>query len=404
MMTVIAGRRWPSVVMSLVLLTCLAGCGGSSSEQPADGSPSGPAAGFNILPITIGGGTSLCTGIVNQPCVSVTICIPETLQCQTVDDILLDTGSIGLRIFRSVLTLDFSSRLEQDSQGNQIGECVIFGTAALWGPIAAAGIILGHEPEVVAPIQLIDASFAGQSASVNPCNQPVEDTPANARLNGILGIDAFSSDDGYGLYFSCTSQGCPPVIIQPLRFVQNPIALLPADNNGYVVSLPPVGDSGALVVTGELIMGIGTQSNNTPPAVSVLTRNPSTGRITTSYKGVTYPAFLDTGSTFLFFPDATIPLCQTIDGAFCPPSSLNLSATNHGLNQVSTVVAFQVANAESLRETGNGVFDNIGGHLGPANPFSDEFDWGLPFFLGRTLYAGMDGKNSMLGIGPYWAH
>ncbi len=404
MMTVIAGRRWPSALWPAVLLLSLAGCGSSSSGDPPGPVPGGSPPGSNVVPITIGGGASLCTRIVNHPCVSVTICLPGTSQCQTVDDILLDTGSIGLRIFRSVVTLNFSSRLEQDSQGNQLGECVFFGTAALWGPIATAEIILGQEPEVVAPVQLIDASFAGQSASVNPCKEPVEDSPENAGLNGILGIDAFSSDEGYGVYFSCTPQGCSQVPIQPLRFVQNPIALLPADNNGYVVSLPPVGDSGARVVTGELIMGIGTQGNNTPPAVSVLTRNSANGRIATSYNGITYPAFLDTGSTFLFFPDATIPFCQTIDGAFCPPSSINLSATNHGLNQVSTVINFQVANAESLRETGNGVFDNIGGNLGAGNPFSAEFDWGLPFFLGRTLYAGMAGKNSVLGVGPYWAY
>jgi hypothetical protein len=151
-------------------------------------------------------------------------------------------------------------------------------------------------------------------------------------------------------------------------------------------------------------MGIGTHANNTPPAVSVLTRNPADGRIATSYKGVTYPAFLDTGSTFLFFPDAALPLCPTIDAAYCPPSAVNLSATNQGFNQASTVITFQVANAETLEGTGNGVFDNIGGTFGATDPLSAEFDWGLPFFLGRTVYTGMDGKNSMLGMGPYWAY
>ena len=40
----------------------------------------------------------------NKPCVSVTVCSPGTSTCQTISDILLDTGSTGLRIFKSLLT------------------------------------------------------------------------------------------------------------------------------------------------------------------------------------------------------------------------------------------------------------------------------------------------------------
>ena len=386
-------------VVALVLAVFATACGSSSSSGTSGGGQSGIPQGMNVLAVTVGG-TTLCTSLVNQPCVSITLCIPGTATCQTVSDIVIDTGSVGLRVFKSALTVDLSQHIEKDVQGNQIGECVIFGIGATWGPVATAGVIMAGEPEAVVPIQLIDATFAGQSAMSNPCGQPVDTTPANSLMNGLLGIDAFSSDSGAGGYFSCGAQGCAP-IGQPPNFVQNPVAALPDDNNGYVFLFPPVGNAGAPSVVGALIFGVGTQANNTPGAVSVFDRDPGTGTITTVYKGTIYTSFLDTGSTFLFFHDTTIPLCPNINGAYCPPSTLSLSATNNGVNQISQMVQFQVANAQSLANTGNAAFNNLGG---PDAALPGEFDWGFPFFLGRTVYTGISGRGSMLGIGPYWAY
>lgn len=383
----------------LLLLASCAGCGNSSHSSSSSSGNNGIPQGPNVLAVTIGG-AGLCAGIENQPCVSVTVCLPTTSQCQTVSDILLDTGSVGLRLFRSVLTLDLSAQIETDAQGNQVGECIIYGIGADWGPVATAGVVLANEPEVRVPIQLIDATFAGQSAVSNPCGQPVDTNPTTAHYNGLLGIDGFVSDQGAGLYFSCGAGACTATA-QPPNFVQNPIAALPTDNNGYAVMFPAVGPNGAPALTGALILGIGTQSNNAPAGGSVYTRDPTTGTITTSYNGATVRGFLDTGSTFLFFQDPTIPLCPTISGAFCPPSPLSLSAVNEGSNQISGIVNFQVANAVNLQNTGNAAFNNL---AGPDTGLLREFDWGLPFFLGRTVFTGMAGRNSLLGVGPYWAY
>lgn len=391
--------RMCSGVVTLILAIFAVACGSSSSNGPSGGGQSGVPQGMNVLAVTIGG-NGLCASLVNQPCGSITLCVPGTATCQTVGDIVVDTGSVGLRVFKSALTVDLSQHIEKDAQGNQIGECVIFGTGATWGPVATAGVIMAGEPETVVPIQLIDATFAGQSAMSNPCGQPVDTTPAISLMNGLLGIDAFPSDSAAGVYFSCGAQGCAP-IGQPPNFVQNPVALLPNDNNGYVLLFPGVGSTGAPTVAGALIFGVGTQGNNAPGAVSVFDRDPGTGTITTVYKGTTYTSFLDTGSTFLFFHDATIPICPNIAGAYCPPSTLSLSATNNGVNQVSQMVNFQVANAASLANTGNAAFNNLGG---PDTALPGDFDWGLPFFFGRTVYTGISGRGSVLGIGPYWAY
>jgi hypothetical protein len=75
---------------------------------------------------------------------------------------------------------------------------------------------------------------------------------------------------------------------------------------------------------------------------------------------------------------------------------MNLAGTVIGTNGGQIVVPFQVANTENLVQTGNAAFNNLGGDF-------SIFDWGLPFFLGRTVFIGIEGQSSSLGTGPYFA-
>ena len=390
-------KHWAVVCAVVALLNGCGGGGGGSSSPP-------PVVGANVLTVTIGQ-SKVCRN-ANELCTQVTVCQPGTSTCQTISDILVDIGSTGLRIFGSIPKPPLSQ--EVDAQGNPIGECAFFADGtAFWGPVQRAAVVLGGEPAVTVPIQVIAPTFAGQSSGQNPCNAPVDSTPADSLFNGILGIGLFAQDCGStcatqsnnSLYFSCViaTSICTGTTVSLANQVQNPVMLLPVDNNGAIISLPAVSSAGAHSISGSLILGIGTAGNNSPPAgVSVLTA-PS-GFVTTDYKGTSYTqSVIDTGSNGYFFPDPNLRVCPSLPDFYCPqPSPANLSATLSGANNNQATISFQVADTENLVQTGNAAFNNLGG------PFS-TFIWGIPFFLGRTTYVAFEGQTSSLGTGPLLA-
>jgi hypothetical protein len=79
----------------------------------------------------------------------------------------------------------------------------------------------------------------------------------------------------------------------------------------------------------------------------------------------------------------------------------SFSATNIGYGSATGVLAaFMIGNADSLFNTSNSAFAELGG----TAPVGSGFDWGLPFFFGKTIYVGLDGTKSNLATGPYWAY
>lgn len=381
-----------SVYLCLLLADCGSDSGGGNAPSPSS----------NVMAVSIGA-SSVCTN-VNELCAEVTVCQPGTTTCQTVSDILVDIGSVGLRVFGSVLSTSLQQAL--DAQGHPLGECAFFADGGTtWGPVQVADVMLGGGPPVRVPVQVVNSSFAGQTISQNPCNSTVDSDPKDASFNGILGIGLFRQDCGpvcavninNNLYFSCNGASCTSTAVPLSDQVQNPVWLLPSGNNGVVLALPNVPANGAPTVSGSLIVGIGTAVNNQPPSgVSVLTTDEN-GFLTTTYNGKALLSIIDSGSNGYFFPDAGIPLCaMPLNVFYCPPNPLNLSATLMGTNGRQTVVPFQVANTESLLQTNDAAFNDLGGPL-------SVFDWGLPFFLGRTVFVGLEGQQSVLGSGPYFA-
>jgi hypothetical protein len=171
-----------------------------------------------------------------------------------------------------------------------------------------------------------------------------------------------------------------------------------------IVQLPSVPLGGTSSINGNLILGIGTQSNNVPTSVTAYSASATTGEFTTQFSGRTYDSFIDSGSNGLFFTPPTtsqLPNCAAPNTAwFCPATTVSFSATNTGASGApSGVIPFHIGNLVDLTLNSSiRVFAEVGG------TFRSNFAWGLPFFFGRTVVIGYEGSASSLGNGPYWAY
>jgi hypothetical protein len=261
------------------------------------------------------------------------------------------------------------------------------------------------------PMQIIGAeNFANIPTSCSS-NGPTMQSLADLGANGILGVGNFKQDCGpacaaesnLGIYFTCPSSGCQEITQPIAEQLQNPVSLFATDNNGVIIELPSVGAGGAVSVNGELIFGIGTESNNALGSATVLTLNDN-GDFSTSFQGKTYTnSFVDTGSNGLFFLNTAateIPVCSDANFFYCPTATDNLSATNQGQNGSSTPINLSVENADALLSSSNPnfVFNDL------AGPGSGNFDWGLPFFLGRNVFVGFEQENISGNAGPFTAY
>ena len=374
-------------------------CGGAPASTPAPAS--------NVQAIVVNAGPT--NNYFNGAFTSVTICVPgQTTGCQTIDGVLVDTGSSGLRVLSSALTLSLPQ--QAGSNGGPIVECAQFLDGFTWGPVQTADVKLAGEQASRVPIQVIDERAFPNIPTSCSSSGTAEDTIDALGANAILGVGLFKQDCGLacafvgssnpGFYFSCPASGCQPAAVPLVSQVQNPVALFPTDNNGVVIQLPAVPAGGAVSVTGSLIYGIGTQSNNALGSAKVLTVD-AIGNITTVFGSRSYPAsFIDSGSNGIYFLDSAstgLPLCPDSSDFYCPASTQSLSTTNIGTNGVSVPALFNVGNADTLNSRFF-AFSEISG------PNADGFDFGLGFFFGRGVFTAIEGQATAGGAGPYFAY
>jgi hypothetical protein len=385
---------------AVAVLLMAAGCGGGKST---------PSTAANVQAVTVDPGPA---NNVNLLFTTVTICAPgSTSTCQTIDHVQVDTGSTGLRIVSSVLSLSLPQ--QTDANNNPIVECGQFADGVTWGSVKVADVRISGELAGSVPIQVIaDPVFSAVPASCSGIG-PVENSVQALGANGLLGIGNFQQDCGAacalsiipGTYYICPSTGCQESLASLTQQLQNPVGMFAQDNNGVSISLPSVSAAGASSVSGTMTFGIATQGNNGLGNAQVFPLDPTTGAFTTSLPSSSVSSysnsFIDSGSNALFFADANIAVCtsSTDSGFDCPPSALNLSATNQGINGPASTINFQVANAGSLLAS-NVAFGNLAG----TNSDASSFDWGLSFFFGRKVFVAIEGQSTPAGLGPYIAY
>jgi hypothetical protein len=409
-------------------MLCVTACGGGSL---ADGGGGGtPPTGSNVQAITVDSGPAVIANstspAVNTAYTTVIVCSPgSTTNCQTIDHIQVDTGSSGLRIIASVLTITLP--LQTDANNNVIAECTQFVDGSSWGPVRQADVKIAGETASKQEVQVIgDPAYPQIPTACVGTGTTVENTVTAFGANGILGVGPFIQDCGSGceqqggaVYFTCPSTTTCADTGMPLALqVSNPVASFTTDNNGVIIQLPSVAAAGSSAVAGSLIFGIGTQSNNGLGSAKVLMVETTHGYLTTNYKlGTLQSSFIDSGSNAYYFPDGTITVCPdgtVAAGFYCPPATQNLSANIVSpINGTSVAVNFSVANANTLF-SGTSVitaastlaapttsFDNTGD--GTTSNGNNTFDWGLPFYFGRSVYTAIETRNTSGGVGPYFA-
>lgn len=406
-------RVFPSkriLTVSLFVVSMLAiGCGaGSGMSEQSQSSQPRTTAGSNVEGISVNVGPDL--NYVDGAFTTVTICVPgSATNCQAISGILVDTGSSGLRILSSALTISLPQ--QTGSGGNPIAECAPFADGITWGPVQTADVKIAGEQASSLPVQVIgSANFSAIPSSCTSQGVP-EDDLQNLGANGLLGLGQSIQDCGPdcaasgspGIYYSCPTSGCVATMESLAQQVQNPVASFATDNNGVIVELPAV--SGAEPsVSGSLIFGIGTQSNNGLGGATVFGTD-SMGNFNTTYQNTTYVSFLDSGSNGVYFLNSSstgLPICSSITFWYCPSSTQTISVLNEaetGTNGASATATFIVGNAAALTSNFNAAAVNGVGGPGPG-----MFDFGLPFFFGRNVYVAIEGKSTPGGTGPYSAY
>ncbi len=368
----------------------------------------GNSVGMDVAP----GPASSSSQTFNIPLTTVTVCVPSSNAntCATIPNVLVDTGSSGLRLMASVLSsagITLPAFSDPGNSANVIGECGEFADGYTWGAVDSAVVIVGGEQTSAAvQVQVINDSASPSPAAPSACSSlgPSLNSVNAFDANGVLGVGVFDQDCGSScsqVYYTCTSSGtCTSTTLALADQVSDPVAAFSTDNNGVVLQLPSIPATGQTGASGTLTFGIGTESNNALGSAVVLTAD-DMGNVTTSFNGTSNLAgVLDSGSNAYFFADSTLaasPCASSGAGAafYCPSSTQSLTATNQGANGTQSQVSFQVADLNSI-STSDFAIDDVGGTMS-----SGDFDWGLPFFYGRSTFVLFEGTS---GGGTYGAY
>jgi len=143
-----SNRRFTITSLTILAAGSLIACGSGSSSSNAAA---------NTVAIAVNGGPN--NNYANGVFATVSVCVAGTSTCQTIPDVLVDTGSFGLRILSSAMgTIAGSLSQQKGGNGNPVFECAQFVDSVLWGPVKTADVQIGAQKAAGIPVQIVDAS------------------------------------------------------------------------------------------------------------------------------------------------------------------------------------------------------------------------------------------------------
>ena len=405
-----APMRRVALGLALAVSTLLAACGGgggsSTPAVPAATTNPGvslatPPSGPNVVPVSVRQLNTSGTSTANTPYVTVTVCDASNV-CQSIPNVLVDTGSAGLRIFANQLSSVNLPGIVAAS-GGKLAACAQFASGYTWGSMREATVQIGglstagaipieviNDPAIPTPplaCQNEGQDFSGQLAGV---------------VNGILGISNFTYDCGQactvqlskyaaaglstpGVYFSCSGTSCTETSASLDQQGINPVAADPAPyNNGSILLLPAVPlPWGAQTATGVLVLGINSASNNQLPSGAQVFPLDNLGNLSVAVNGSAGTGFIDSGSNGYYLA-LNLPPCTQSTGFYCPLPPAN-EALELSSGAIVANAGITIASADAMFQTANAALPALGG----TAAVSGQIDLGLPFFFGRPIATGI---------------
>jgi hypothetical protein len=353
----------------------------------------------NVVPLTV---RTPHSGF-NRLVVTVIVCEPGTARCATIDDVMVDTGSTGLRLEASAVPRSLRLPAFTGAGDRPLAECLRFIHDDAWGPLVRADLRIGGMTATDLPIQII-----ADDDRPRPVGCPTSIVKPTS--NGTLGVGPNLFDCGGaceqnprspGVFVRASdAAGAGPVgerdawspvqgKVPPESRLPNPVSRFPDHSNGIVIELPPSPPGGADELVGSLTFGVGTAPNNRIGKAGII-RLDGRGRFTTSFGGVAYPdSYIDSGTPAYLLSDDALPRCAGMTWAYCPVPERTLHATIAGADGAATPIAFTVGDYRAARDRSVGAWD---GFAEAAEPSSRAFVWGAPLFIGRRVFLVQAGK------------
>ncbi|PIT77698.1 DUF3443 family protein [Limnohabitans sp. B9-3] len=384
-------------LLVIAFFTLIHGCGGREGGKNAYETQGDILKNYSIIKVDRG-----VTGdYVNGLFTTINVCVPNNDTCYEIDNVLVDTGSTGVRLLSSSLpsvNIDFKYDVILDKN---IAECSQFVSGVMWGGLIRADIKINGELAKNIPIQILgDSSFSSVPSDCSSRGQ-VLNSVQSLGANGVLGISNFMTDCGLHCsnlvdnfyYYQCSLYECSKTALAEAQQVQNPVAHFRENNNGTIIELPAVSDVAKSSISGKLIFGINTQVNNKIGSAKKITLDSKSATFSTIYKSRSYSqSYFDSGSNGIYFDDASLAECSSVlSSYYCPVQTLQLDVLLHGVDTELYGYKFSVGNAFELIKN----YPNMAVQpylVGLGGGTGQDFVWGLPFYFGKRFFTSIEGR------------